>query len=51
MTPLEHEIIALIDAEGPISLERFMALAAMHPRFGYYRSQVPIGRSSRINCR
>lgn len=44
MTPLEHEIIALIDAEGPISLERFMALAAMHPRFGYYRSQVPIGR-------
>ena len=51
MTPLEHELIHLIGAEGPISLERFMTLAAMHPRFGYYRSHVPIGRSRRIRRR
>jgi NADH dehydrogenase [ubiquinone] 1 alpha subcomplex assembly factor 7 len=45
MTPLEREIIAMINDEGPISLERFMTLAAMHPKYGYYRSHMPIGRS------
>jgi SAM-dependent MidA family methyltransferase len=45
MTPLEREIIAMIADAGPISLERFMALASMHPKYGYYRSQMPIGRS------
>lgn len=45
MTPLEREIIAMIAEAGPMSLERFMALASMHPKYGYYRSQMPIGRS------
>ena len=44
MTPLERELADIIAAEGPISLERFMALAAMHPTFGYYRTGRPIGR-------
>jgi NADH dehydrogenase [ubiquinone] 1 alpha subcomplex assembly factor 7 len=44
MTPLEREIVAMIIDEGPISLERFMALAATHPKYGYYRSRMPIGR-------
>ena len=43
-TPLQREIADIIAAEGPISLERFMALAAMHPKFGYYRTARPIGR-------
>jgi NADH dehydrogenase [ubiquinone] 1 alpha subcomplex assembly factor 7 len=44
MTPLERELIAMVTEAGPISLERFMALASMHPKYGYYRSQTPIGR-------
>jgi NADH dehydrogenase [ubiquinone] 1 alpha subcomplex assembly factor 7 len=45
MTPLEREIAAAIAADGPISLERFMTLALMHPKHGYYRHRIPIGRS------
>jgi NADH dehydrogenase [ubiquinone] 1 alpha subcomplex assembly factor 7 len=44
MTPLERQIIAMIVEEGPISLERFMTLAATHPTYGYYRSRMPLGR-------
>jgi NADH dehydrogenase [ubiquinone] 1 alpha subcomplex assembly factor 7 len=43
MTPLERELVAMVTEAGPISLERFMALASMHPKYGYYRSQMPIG--------
>ncbi len=43
MTPLGREIAAMIAADGPMSVERFMTLAAMHPVHGYYRSKVPIG--------
>jgi NADH dehydrogenase [ubiquinone] 1 alpha subcomplex assembly factor 7 len=43
VTPLRREIVELIAAEGPISVERFMSLALSHPRHGYYRSRHPIG--------
>src|SRR4029077_6161016 len=38
-----REIAELIATEGPISVERFMALALSHPRHGYYRSRDPLG--------
>lgn len=43
MTPLGREIAAMIAEDGPMSVERFMTLAAMHPEHGYYRSRLPIG--------
>ncbi|HLH12750.1 MAG TPA: SAM-dependent methyltransferase [Methylovirgula sp.] len=43
MTPLGKEIAAMIAEDGPMSVERFMTLAAMHPQYGYYRSHMPIG--------
>lgn len=43
MTPLGREIAAMIAEDGPMSVERFMMLAAMHPEHGYYRSRLPIG--------
>ncbi len=43
MNALAQEIAAMIAADGPISLERFMTLALLHPRHGYYRTQLPIG--------
>lgn len=43
MTPLEAEIAAIIAQEGPMSLERYMGLALMHARYGYYRAKLPIG--------
>jgi NADH dehydrogenase [ubiquinone] 1 alpha subcomplex assembly factor 7 len=43
MTPLGQEIAAMIAEDGPMSLERFMTLAAMHPQHGFYRSRLPIG--------
>jgi NADH dehydrogenase [ubiquinone] 1 alpha subcomplex assembly factor 7 len=43
MTPLGREIAAMIASDGPMSVERFMTLAAMHPEHGYYRTKVPIG--------
>jgi SAM-dependent MidA family methyltransferase len=43
MSALEDEIRALIGQEGPISLERYMALALAHPRHGYYMNRDPFG--------
>ncbi|MGA3304296.1 MAG: SAM-dependent methyltransferase [Methylovirgula sp.] len=43
MTPLEAEIAKMIAEDGPISLERYMTLAALHQRHGYYRTRLPIG--------
>ncbi|MFZ3177069.1 MAG: SAM-dependent methyltransferase [Methylovirgula sp.] len=43
MTPLGREIATMIAEDGPMSVERFMTLAAMHPEYGYYRSRLPIG--------
>jgi SAM-dependent MidA family methyltransferase len=43
MTTLEQLIKELITQEGPISLERFMALALGDPRHGYYMTRDPFG--------
>ncbi|MHB2167061.1 class I SAM-dependent methyltransferase [Alsobacter sp. R-9] len=43
MTPLGREIAALIAAEGPIPVERYMALCLGHPRHGYYMTRDPFG--------
>ncbi|MDX7951153.1 SAM-dependent methyltransferase [Lichenihabitans sp. Uapishka_5] len=43
MTALLEEIRALIATDGPISVERYMALALGHPRHGYYRTRDPLG--------
>jgi SAM-dependent MidA family methyltransferase len=33
---LEDEILAILEAEGPIPFARFMDLSLYHPRYGYY---------------
>ena len=43
-TPLEAYLHHLIEQEGPIRVDQFMALALSHPEYGYYRSGIPIGR-------
>ncbi|MGE3248232.1 MAG: class I SAM-dependent methyltransferase [Beijerinckiaceae bacterium] len=43
MNPLEEEIRQLIASEGPISVERYMALALGHPQYGYYVTRDPFG--------
>jgi len=43
MNALKQEIAAMIAQEGPISLERYMALCLGHPRYGYYMTRDPFG--------
>jgi len=43
LNALANEIAALIAAEGPISLERYMTLCLQHPRYGYYMIRDPFG--------
>ncbi len=43
MTALEAILREMILESGPISLERYMALALGHPVHGYYRAKVAIG--------
>jgi SAM-dependent MidA family methyltransferase len=43
MNALEAIIAEMIVEDGPISLERYMALALGHPTHGYYRSKTPLG--------
>jgi NADH dehydrogenase [ubiquinone] 1 alpha subcomplex assembly factor 7 len=43
VTPLEEIIIEMIEAEGPIALDRYMALCLGHPVHGYYMSRDPFG--------
>ena len=43
MNALEREIRALIEAEGPIPLSRYMALCLAHPEYGYYTARDPFG--------
>ncbi len=40
---LEKEIAAEIRANGPMGIDRFMALALGHPRHGYYMTRDPLG--------
>jgi SAM-dependent MidA family methyltransferase len=41
---LERELVAMIAAEGPLTVERYMALCLGDPRHGYYMHQDPFGR-------
>lgn len=43
MTALEKIIIEMIEAEGPIGIDRYMALCLGHPVHGYYMSRDPFG--------
>ncbi len=43
MTELEKIIIEMIEAEGPIGIDRYMALCLGHPVHGYYMSRDPFG--------
>jgi len=43
MTSLEQELRALIEAEGPIPVSRYMGLCLGHPRHGYYMTRNPFG--------
>jgi NADH dehydrogenase [ubiquinone] 1 alpha subcomplex assembly factor 7 len=43
MTELENIIIEMIEAEGPIGIDRYMALCLGHPVHGYYMSRDPFG--------
>ncbi|QCK84313.1 class I SAM-dependent methyltransferase [Phreatobacter aquaticus] len=43
MTPLEAELRVLIATDGPIPVDRYMALALGHPRHGYYMTRDPLG--------
>ncbi len=42
-TPLEAELVAIIAADGPIPIDRYMDLCLSHPRHGYYRTRDPLG--------
>ncbi|PIK74405.1 methyltransferase, partial [Methylobacterium frigidaeris] len=42
-TPLLGELRRLIAVEGPITIERYMALCLGHPVHGYYRTRDPLG--------
>jgi NADH dehydrogenase [ubiquinone] 1 alpha subcomplex assembly factor 7 len=43
VTPLGDEIAALIRQNGPIGIDRYMALCLGHPVHGYYRTRDPLG--------
>lgn len=43
MTPLGREIAATIRTDGPMRLDRYMALCLGHPRHGYYATRDPFG--------
>jgi NADH dehydrogenase [ubiquinone] 1 alpha subcomplex assembly factor 7 len=44
MTPLEQIIRDMIAEEGPMPIDRYMALCLGHPRHGYYMTRDPFGR-------
>ena len=46
VTPLLDELRLLIEAEGPISVDRYMQLCLGHPRHGYYMTRDPFGAAS-----
>ncbi|HKH95273.1 MAG TPA: class I SAM-dependent methyltransferase, partial [Beijerinckiaceae bacterium] len=43
MSALRVEIERLIAVEGPLTVERYMALCLGHPVYGYYRTRDPLG--------
>lgn len=44
MTPLAAEIRRRIALEGPMPVDRYMALCLAHPEHGYYPTRDPLGR-------
>jgi NADH dehydrogenase [ubiquinone] 1 alpha subcomplex assembly factor 7 len=44
-TPLAREIATLIASEGPIGVDRYMALCLGHPHHGYYITRDPFGEA------
>jgi NADH dehydrogenase [ubiquinone] 1 alpha subcomplex assembly factor 7 len=42
---LERQLVAMIAAEGPIGVDRYMGLCLGHVRHGYYMRQDPFGRA------
>ncbi len=45
MTALQSILIQTIEQEGPLPVDRFMALCLSHPQFGYYMNRDPFGAS------
>lgn len=45
MTPLGREIAGAIAADGPMPVDRYMALCLSHPSHGYYATRDPFGRA------
>lgn len=43
MPPLEPVLAELIAAEGPLRIDRYMALCLGHPQHGYYITRDPLG--------
>ncbi|TVR09609.1 MAG: class I SAM-dependent methyltransferase [Salinarimonadaceae bacterium] len=43
MTPLGREIARMIALDGPVTVERYMALCLSHPAHGYYMTRDPLG--------
>jgi NADH dehydrogenase [ubiquinone] 1 alpha subcomplex assembly factor 7 len=43
VSQLAAHIRQMIHADGPISVEHFMALALSHPKYGYYMTRNPLG--------
>src|SRR5882724_88646 len=42
---LKERIVALIEAQGPMSVAQFMTIALLDPQQGYYATRDPIGPS------
>ncbi len=49
MNPLELEIRALIEQDGPLSIADYMALCLAHPQHGYYTTGHPVGGRASAN--
>ncbi|MCV0397556.1 MAG: class I SAM-dependent methyltransferase [Rhizobiaceae bacterium] len=45
MTRLKQRIVQLIEAEGPIGVDRYMAICLFDSQDGYYTTREPFGRS------
>jgi NADH dehydrogenase [ubiquinone] 1 alpha subcomplex assembly factor 7 len=43
MTPLERDIRAIIETEGPMTVSDYMRLCLSHPQHGYYVTRDPFG--------
>ena len=44
MSALRRILIEMIQAEGPMPVDRFMSLCLTHPQHGYYVTRQPLGR-------